>query len=78
MKNTFLAFTSSSYAYDNTVEQAVKRLKAELIKNNTKASVCGICDVTDVPDGVEIIHEPWTVVTSCKTKLEVNLLNLVD
>ena len=74
MKTTYLAFTSSSYAYDATKEKATKRLLFELKKRNVKPINYGLVDVTSVPDGIEITHEPWTCITGEGKSLSVEII----
>jgi hypothetical protein len=76
MKTTYLAFTSSSYAYDVTKEKATQRLLSELNKRNVKPSSYGIVDVTKIPDGVGITHEPWFCKTDTGDSLEVEVIKL--
>lgn len=77
MANQFLSFTSSSYAYDSTIEKSKERLKCELLRVNTKAMYYGLVDVSSVPDGSEIYHDDITycykngVKTSCGMTLPV-------
>jgi hypothetical protein len=53
---TFLAFTSSSYAYDKTETKAKQRLLNELKKKNRSASHCMVADVSFF-NGLTIYHE---------------------
>jgi hypothetical protein len=53
---TFLAFTSSSYAYDKTEAKAKQRLMSVLKKNNRSASHCMIADVSFF-NGLSIVHD---------------------
>ena len=54
--NTFLAFTSESYAYDKTEAKAKQRLLNELKKRNRSATHCMIANVSKIPSGLTIEH----------------------
>ena len=54
---TFLAFTSSSHAYDKTEAKAKERLLKQLKKSNRSASHCMIANVSHIKNGLAIVHD---------------------
>ena len=73
MKTTYLAFTSSCWAYDESPQKAKQRLLQILKQNGIKPYKYGLCDVTEIPDSEGIYHEPWKASTESGTKLEVEV-----
>jgi hypothetical protein len=54
---TFLAFTSSTHAYDKTESKAKQRLLNELKKSNRSATRCMVANVSHIPNGLTIVHD---------------------